>query len=63
MVLGICHLAVAQGNASIFLRRDPESGVAKPNVSKVEVLKELSNSFEEIAKRSGQGVVQIFART
>lgn len=62
-VFGICQLAVAQGNGSIARLPDAASGVAKPNVSKVEVLKGLSNSFEEIAQRSGQGVVQIFART
>ena len=62
MAIGICHLAIAQGSSGPIIPRAGTS-VARPDVSKVEVLKELSNSFEEIAQRSGQGVVQIFART
>jgi len=63
MPFWICHLAFAQGSGSGPVIPSAGAGLARPDVSKVEVLKELSNSFEEIAQRSGHGVVQIFART
>jgi serine protease Do len=34
-----------------------------PNPQKMDVLKQLSNSFEEISQRSGRAVVQIFVRS
>ena len=36
---------------------------AKPNPSKMDVLRELSASFEEISQRTGRAVVQIFVRS
>jgi serine protease Do len=36
---------------------------AKPNPEKMDVLRQLSGSFEEISQRSGRAVVQIFVRT
>ncbi len=36
---------------------------AKPNPAKVDVLRQLSTSFEEISQRSGKAVVQIFVRS
>jgi serine protease Do len=36
---------------------------AKPNPEKMDVLKQLSGSFEEISQRSGRAVVQIFVRS
>ncbi len=36
---------------------------ATPNPQKMDVLKELSSSFEEISQRSGRAVVQIFVRS
>jgi serine protease Do len=36
---------------------------AAPNPQKMDVLKQLSSSFEEISQRSGRAVVQIFARS
>lgn len=36
---------------------------ATPNIQKTDVLRTLSSSFEEISKRSGRAVVQIFARS
>src|SRR3954447_11515238 len=35
----------------------------KPNPSKMDVLRELSASFEEISQRTGRAVVQIFVRS
>lgn len=36
---------------------------AKPNPEKMDVLRQLSGSFEEISQRSGRAVVQIFVRS
>ncbi|MBV8551243.1 MAG: trypsin-like peptidase domain-containing protein [Acidobacteriaceae bacterium] len=36
---------------------------ATPNAQKMDVLKQLSSSFEEISQRSGRAVVQIFVRS
>ena len=36
---------------------------AAPNVQKTDVLRQLSGSFEEISRRSGRAVVQIFVRS
>jgi serine protease Do len=36
---------------------------AKPNASKMDVLRELSSSFEEISQHTGRAVVQIFVRS
>jgi serine protease Do len=58
-------LAVAGGpcmaqNASAQSENKPP---ATPNPQKMDVLKELSSSFEEISQRSGRAVVQIFVRS
>ena len=40
-----------------------EKAPAVPNPEKMDVLKELSRSFEEVSQRSGRAVVQIFVRS
>ncbi len=40
-----------------------EKAPAAPNPQKMDVLKQLSTSFEEISQRSGRAVVQIFVRS
>ncbi len=40
-----------------------EKAPAAPNPEKMDVLKELSRSFEEVSQRSGRAVVQIFVRS
>jgi serine protease Do len=63
MGIAVCHLVLALSNVSGPAIPYSATGPARPDISKLQVLKQLSNSFEEIAQRSGQGVVQIFART
>ncbi|HEX4750638.1 MAG TPA: trypsin-like peptidase domain-containing protein [Bryobacteraceae bacterium] len=46
-------------SAYAFAQKPP----AKPNPEKMDVLKQLSGSFEEISQRSGRAVVQIFVRS
>ena len=50
-----------------FAQQSPERGSAKapatPNPEKMDVLRQLSTSFEEISQRSGRAVVQIFVRS
>ena len=41
----------------------PQKAPATPNPQKMDVLRQLSSSFEEISSRSGRAVVQIFARS
>jgi serine protease Do len=38
-------------------------GAAAPSPEKMDVLKQLSSSFEEVSQRSGRAVVQIFVRS
>ena len=46
-------------SAQAFAQKAP----ATPNPQKMDVLKQLSGSFEEISQRSGRAVVQIFVRS
>jgi len=41
----------------------PVKAPATPNPEKMDVLKQLSSSFEEVSQRSGRAVVQIFVRS
>jgi serine protease Do len=40
-----------------------QSAPTKPNPEKMDVLKQLSSSFEEVSQRTGRAVVQIFVRS
>lgn len=51
------------GAACCFARQPQNRAPATPNPAKVNVLKQLSTSFEEISQRSGRAVVQIFVRS
>ncbi|MGH9696030.1 MAG: hypothetical protein ACRD5Z_17915, partial [Bryobacteraceae bacterium] len=53
--LGVAFCVVAAGAWS--------APPAQPNPQKMDVLKELSGSFEEISQRCGRAVVQIFVRS
>lgn len=48
---------------AVALQAQEEKRPAVPNPSKMDVLRELSTSFEEISQRSGRAVVQIFVRS
>ncbi len=50
------RLAFAQGTGAT-------KAPATPNPEKMDVLKQLSSSFEEVSQRSGRAVVQIFVRS
>src|SRR5437588_12606341 len=52
-------LVFAQGQQPAAEEKAP----AKPNPSKMDVLRDLSASFEEISQRTGRAVVQIFVRS
>ena len=52
-------LALAQARQSATDEKTP----AKPNPSKMDVLRDLSASFEEISQHTGRAVVQIFVRS
>lgn len=49
--------------AALAQNAQPTRPPATPNPQKMDVLRELSGSFEEISQRSGRAVVQIFARS
>ena len=51
--------AAQQTNTTVIAQPQP----ATPNPQKMDVLRELSTSFEEISQRSGRAVVQIFVRS
>jgi serine protease Do len=65
-VLGCVYL-VTVGCASAAMAQvgNPPAtrGPAVPNPQKMDVLRQLSSSFEEISQRSGRAVVQIFVRS
>ncbi len=54
---------VVIGIAVSFFAAGQERQPAKPNPSKMDVLRELSSSFEEISQHTGRAVVQIFVRS
>lgn len=67
--IAICRrllIAAVAGNFVLAQAQQPateEKAPAKPNPSKMDVLKDLSASFEEISRRTGRAVVQIFVRS
>ena len=57
-------LAAAQENAAKGPPAGPDrKASAEPSAQKMDVLRQLSGSFEEISQRSGRAVVQIFVRS
>jgi len=62
LIVGSPRVICAQPNStpSATSRSSIDSSA---KTAKLEILKELSGSFEEITSRSGEDVVQIFART
>jgi len=62
LIVGSPRVICAQHNStpSATSRSSIDSSA---KTAKLEILKELSGSFEEITSRSGEDVVQIFART
>ncbi len=54
-----CSLAQQTAGQHAAAAKSP----ATPNPEKMDVLKQLSSSFEEVSKRSGRAVVQIFVRS
>ncbi len=60
LVSGLClPCAWGQQNAAADGKKAP----AAPNPEKMDVLKQLSSSFEEVSERCGRAVVQIFVRS
>lgn len=59
-LLGCAYILLAGTAAAIGQESKPP---ATPNPEKMDVLRQLSSSFEEISQRSGRAVVQIFARS
>lgn len=64
-MLGCACILVAGCAVTGFSQQNKPAarGPAVPNAEKMDVLKQLSSSFEEISQRSGRAVVQIFARS
>lgn len=64
-VLGCAYILLAGCAAAIAQDSKPaaDRAPATPNPQKMDVLRQLSSSFEEISQRSGRAVVQIFARS
>ncbi|HEY3939790.1 MAG TPA: trypsin-like peptidase domain-containing protein [Bryobacteraceae bacterium] len=60
MAAVLCAPTVRAGQSAQPSEKKPP---ATPNPEKMDVLKELSASFEEISERSGRAVVQIFVRS
>jgi len=60
---GKCLALVIAGGACLSAHQAQSKEPVTPNPDKVNVLKQLSASFEEISQRSGQAVVQIFVRS
>ena len=58
--LGLSSLVTAAPQAQ---KRAEVKAPATPNPQKMDVLRQLSTSFEEISQRSGRAVVQIFVRS
>jgi serine protease Do len=63
--LGCAYIFFAGCAVAGFAQQNKQGapGPAVPNPQKMDVLKQLSSSFEEISQRSGRAVVQIFARS
>ncbi len=55
--------AQEQGQNAQAIHKPEGKAPAVPNPSKMDVLRQLSTSFEEISQRSGRAVVQIFVRS
>jgi serine protease Do len=64
-LLGCAYIFLAGCAAAMAQDSKPAAGgaPATPNPQKMDVLRQLSGSFEEISQRSGRAVVQIFARS
>ncbi|HEX3682442.1 MAG TPA: trypsin-like peptidase domain-containing protein [Bryobacteraceae bacterium] len=64
-LLGCAYLLLAGCAAAVAQQSKPatERPPATPSPEKMDVLRQLSTSFEEISQRSGRAVVQIFARS
>ncbi len=61
--LMLACLLCRAGTSQETQKEHPAKQAATPNPEKMDVLKQLSASFEEISQRSGRAVVQIFVRS
>lgn len=62
---GVLGLRLAAGQTATDAPQNPAEAqkAAKPNPARMDALRELSSSFEEISSRTGRAVVQIFVRS
>ncbi|MBV9762180.1 MAG: trypsin-like peptidase domain-containing protein [Acidobacteriaceae bacterium] len=63
VAVGVCGRAQDEKTAAAPGAAPNAVKPATPNPEKMDVLRQLSSSFEEISQRSGRAVVQIFARS
>ena len=63
VVAASCSVLPTHANGFAKAVSGPAIFSVKANANNLEILRELSASFEEITRRAGQSVVQIFART
>jgi serine protease Do len=63
MTIGLRTLTILICSTLSGGRALAQKAPAAPDASKMDVLRQLSGSFEEISQRSGRAVVQIFVRT
>lgn len=63
VMISILGVACGHGQTNSPDHADVKKPPATPNPEKMDVLKQLSSSFEEVSQRSGHAVVQIFVRS
>ena len=63
VLFGSLCLNFARGQSVKTDHSNPAKPPATPNPERMDVLKQLSSSFEEVSQRSGRAVVQIFVRS
>ena len=63
VLIGSCWASLLCGQANPTVPPGATKPPATPNPEKMDVLKQLSSSFEEVSQRSGRAVVQIFVHS